>query len=157
MKKNRRVCIGGTFDRLHKGHKALIDKAFEIAGENGWVFIGITKGEIANKKKDVLPFNKRIQDVIKYLKEKGFYSQSEIQPIYDKYGPSIEGDFDAIIVSPETEKVAQEINMIRRKKGKKPLEIINIPFVLAEDDSPVSSTRIRKKEINQEGHLLEKD
>ncbi|MCD6467845.1 MAG: phosphopantetheine adenylyltransferase [Thermoplasmata archaeon] len=157
MKKNRRVCIGGTFDRLHKGHKALIDKAFEIAGENGWVFIGITKGEIANKKKDVLPFNKRIQDVKKYLKEKGFYSQSEIQPIYDKYGPSIEGDFDAIIVSPETEKVAQEINMIRRKKGKKPLEIINIPFVLAEDDSPVSSTRIRKKEINQEGHLLEKD
>ncbi|HHH79418.1 MAG TPA: phosphopantetheine adenylyltransferase [Thermoplasmatales archaeon] len=157
MKKNRRVCIGGTFDRLHKGHKALIDKAFEIAGENGWVFIGITKGEIANKKKDVLPFNKRIQDVKKYLKEKGFYSQSEIQPIYDKYGPSIEGDFDAIIVSPETEKVAQEINMIRRKKGKKPLEIINIPFVLAEDDSPISSTRIRKKEINQEGHLLEKD
>jgi len=157
MKKNRRVCIGGTFDRLHKGHKALIDKAFEIAGENGWVFIGITKGEIANKKKDVLPFNKRIQDVIKYLKEKGFYSQSEIQPIYDKYGPSIEGDFDAIIVSPETEKVAQEINRIRRKKRKKPLEIINIPFVLAENGSPISSTRIRKKEINQEGHLLEKD
>ena len=157
MKKNRRVCIGGTFDRLHKGHKALIDKAFEIAGENGWVFIGITKGEIANKKKDVLPFNKRIQDVKKYLKEKGFYSQSEIQPIYNKYGPSIEEDFDAIIVSPETEKVAQEINRIRRKKGKKPLEIINIPFVLAEDGSPVSSTRIRKKEINQEGHLLEKD
>ncbi|KAA0007573.1 MAG: pantetheine-phosphate adenylyltransferase [Thermoplasmata archaeon] len=157
MKKNRRVCIGGTFDRLHKGHKALIDKAFEIAGENGWVFIGITKGEIANKKKDVLPFNKRIQDVKKYLKEKGFYSQSEIQPIYDKYGPSIEGDFDAIIVSPETEKVAQEINRIRRKKRKKPLEIINIPFVLAENGSPISSTRIRKKEINQEGHLLEKD
>ena len=157
MKKNRRVCIGGTFDRLHKGHKALIDKAFEIAGENGWVFIGITKGEIANKKKDVLPFNKRIQDVKKYLKEKSFYSQSEIQPIYDKYGPSIEGDFDAIIVSPETEKVAQEINRIRRKKRKKPLEIINIPFVLAENGSPISSTRIRKKEINQEGHLLEKD
>ena len=157
MKKNRRVCIGGTFDRLHKGHKALIDKAFEIAGENGWVFIGITKGEIANKKKDVLPFNKRIQDVKKYLKEKGFYSQSEIQPIYDKYGPSIEGDFDAIIVSPETEKVAQEINRIRRKKRKKPLEIISIPFVLAENGSPISSTRIRKKEINQEGHLLEKD
>ncbi|HEC81753.1 MAG TPA: pantetheine-phosphate adenylyltransferase, partial [Thermoplasmatales archaeon] len=106
MKKNKRVCIGGTFDRLHKGHKALIDKAIETAGENGWVFIGVTKGEIANKKKDVSPFKKRVQDVKNYLKEKGFSSQSEVQPIYDKYGPSVEGDFDVIVVSPETYKVA---------------------------------------------------
>lgn len=157
MKKNKRVCIGGTFDRLHKGHKALIDKAIETAGENGWVFIGVTKGEIANKKKDVSPFKKRVQDVKNYLKEKGFSSQSEVQPIYDKYGPSVEGDFDVIVVSPETYKVAEEINKLRKEKGKKPLEIIRIPFVLAENGLPVSSSRIRKKEINQEGRLLEKD
>ena len=41
-----KVCIGGTFDTLHKGHELLIDKAFQTAGEQGSVFIGITKGEI---------------------------------------------------------------------------------------------------------------
>ena len=41
-----KVCIGGTFNPLHKGHKLLIDKAFEVAGKQGSVFIGITTGEI---------------------------------------------------------------------------------------------------------------
>ena len=41
-----KVCIGGTFDTLHKGHELLIDKAFQTAGEQGSVLIGITKGEI---------------------------------------------------------------------------------------------------------------
>jgi len=47
-----RVCIGGTFEFLHKGHKKLIDKAFEIAGKNGFVFIGLTTSEFTKRKKN---------------------------------------------------------------------------------------------------------
>ncbi|MCK5112568.1 MAG: adenylyltransferase/cytidyltransferase family protein, partial [Thermoplasmatales archaeon] len=50
-----RVCIGGTFNILHKGHKSLIKKAFEIAGKKGSVFIGVTSGEVIKRKEDIKP------------------------------------------------------------------------------------------------------
>ena len=62
-----KVCLGGTFDLLHKSIKKLISKAFETA---------------------------------------------------------------------------QEINLKRVENEKKLLKIIKIPFVLAENDKPISSTRI---------------
>jgi pantetheine-phosphate adenylyltransferase len=149
-----KVCIGGTFNSLHKGHKLLIEKAFEVAGEQGSVFIGISTGEIIKEKKDTKSFEEREKAIKKYLYEKDFIKRATIKPIRDKYGPSIEEEFDAIVISPETRKVAEEINEKRKKKGKKPLEIIQIPFVLAEDGCPISSSRIKKHEIDEDGRLL---
>jgi pantetheine-phosphate adenylyltransferase len=50
-----------------------------------------------------------------------------------------------------------EINNKRVLKGKKPLKILKISFVLAEDGKPISSTRINRKEIDENGNLLYKD
>ena len=66
-----KVCIGGTFDKLHKGHKTLIKKAFETAGDKGSVFIGITTDNFAKDKKNVKPLNERIKNIKKYLTEEG--------------------------------------------------------------------------------------
>jgi len=149
-----KVCIGGTFNPLHKGHKLLIDKAFEIAGKQGSVFIGITTGEIIKGKQDVKPFEERKKIIEQYLCERGFIERAVVKPIIDKYGPSMEGEFDTIVISPETLKTAEEINEKRKKMGRKPLEIIQIPFVLAKDGHPISSSRIRKREINENGQIL---
>ena len=149
-----KVCIGGTFNPLHKGHKLLIDKAFEIAGKQGSVFIGISAGEIIKEKKDINSFEERKKAVEQYLYEKGFIERAVVKPITDKYGPSIEEEFDAIVISPETHKTAKEINEKRKQKRKKPLEIIQISFVLTEDGRPISSSRIRKHEIDEDGRLL---
>lgn len=148
------VCIGGTFNILHKGHKLLIQKAFEIAGKNGSVFIGLSTGELLKKKNDIKSFGERRKTIEKYLHEKGFTIQVEIRSIKDKYGPSISRDFDAIIVSPETKKTAEEINRKRIQNGNKFLEIVEIPFVLAKDGKNISSTRIKNKEIDAEGNIL---
>ena len=59
-----RVCIGGTFDIPHKGHKQLIDKAIKTAGKQGEVFIGITSGKIIENKKNIKSFKKRIRNQI---------------------------------------------------------------------------------------------
>ena len=149
-----KVCIGGTFNPLHKGHKLLIDKAFEIAGKQGSVFIGISAGEIIKEKKDTKSFEERKEAIKKYLYEKDFIERARIEPITDKYGPSIEEEFDAIVISPETRKTAEEINEKRKQKRKKPLEIIQIHFVLTEDGRPISSSRIKKHEIDEDGRLL---
>ena len=58
---------------------------------------------------------------------------------------------NAIIVSEETEKVAIELNINRKLKGLRELEIVVVPLVLADDGIRISSTRIRNKEINIKG------
>jgi len=152
-----RVCIGGTFDLLHIGHKKLINKAFEIARKNGFVFIGLTTNKMTKSKKIVGTIEERQKKLQEYLFEKCFIDRALIKPISDKYGPSIEGDFDAIVVSPETFKTAKDINLKRVENGKKPLKIIKIPFVLAEDGKPISSTRIFRGEVDKNGHILKDD
>ena len=70
----------------------------------------------------------------------------------DNWGPGVfDESLNAIIVSEETEKVATELNVNRKLKGLKELEIVVIPLVLAKDGRRISSTRIRNKEINIEG------
>ncbi len=66
-----KVCLGGTFDILHKGHKKLLDKAFKIAGKNGFVFIGLTTNKITKTKKigKIKDRQKKLED---YLIKKGY-------------------------------------------------------------------------------------
>ena len=152
-----KVCIGGTFNHLHKGHKLLINKAFETAGKQGQVFIGITTGELTDEKRDVKSFEERKKTVEEYISKEKITVRYLIKPICNKHGPSLDEDFDAIIISPETRPTAEEINKIRKQKGKKPLQIIQIPFVLADDNIPISSSRIRNKEIDKDGRILKRD
>ena len=93
-----KVCIGGTFNILHNGHKLLIQKALEY----GSVFIGISTGDLLKNKKNVKHFQERKKNIEKYINELGITTEVAIQPIEDKYGPSTTGKFDAIVVSSET-------------------------------------------------------
>jgi pantetheine-phosphate adenylyltransferase len=148
------VCLGGTFYPLHKGHKKLLKKAFQIAGMKGSVFIGVTSASMAKKKKEIASFESRKQSIERFLIEENVIRRAIIQPLSNKFGPTLNGDFDAIVVSPETQPTAEEINTKRKYLGKKPLQIIVIPFVLSKDGKPISSSRIRRKEINENGTVL---
>jgi pantetheine-phosphate adenylyltransferase len=149
-----RVCFSGTFNVLHKGHKRLIDTAFQTAGDHGTVFIGVTRGELLHKKERIIPFDDRVHTLQDYLTVKGYAPRAVITGIHDEYGPAAYGDYDAIIVSPETRKNAEDINKKRAHNGKKPLKIVSVPFVLAEDDLPISSTRIMRDEIDENGQIV---
>jgi len=149
-----KVCIGGTFDVLHKGHKTLIDKALELAGKNGLVFIGIATGALIKDKKGHRSEPQRTQAVKEYINTKETKQHVMIQPIVDIYGPLLTHDFDILVASPETAPVAQKINEKRKILNKKPLKIVQIPFVLAADNQPISSSRIKNGEIDSEGNML---
>lgn len=152
------VAVGGTFDELHKGHKTLLTIAFKY-GENVW--IGLCTDEFAKKLRknhEIAPYENRAEEIMKFLNDLGVSERAKIIPLSDPYGPAAtSAEIEAIVVSRETEPRAKELNAIRVKNGLKPLEIIVIDMVLAEDKVPISTTRIRRGEINREGKLLRKD
>jgi pantetheine-phosphate adenylyltransferase len=151
------ICLGGTFYPLHKGHKTLLRKAFQVAGQKGSVFIGLTSTTMAKKKKGIASFESRKQSIEQFLAEENVIRQAIIQPLFNKFGPTLYREFDTIVVSPETQSTAEEINRKRKVLGKKPLQIIVIPFVLSEDGKPISSSRIRRKEIDENGVMLKQE
>jgi cytidyltransferase-like protein len=155
MKKFGKVAVGGTFDELHKGHKALLGKAFEI-GEK--VIIGLSSDEFALKMckpHQTAGYTERKKELEAYLQEHGLAQKAQIVPLNDPYGLTIKGEgLDALVVSKETEATANRINEIRRKEKLPMLKIVAVNMVPAENSNPISTTRIRKGEIDREGHLL---
>ncbi|MCW3996649.1 MAG: phosphopantetheine adenylyltransferase [Candidatus Bathyarchaeota archaeon] len=155
MKELRKVAVGGTFDELHRGHKTLIEKAFEV-GEK--VVIGLTSDEfvkIMGKPHKTASYEERLRELKSYLKQSGVLQRAEIVPLQDAYGITIKnGGIEGLVVSKETRKTAQTINELRQKTGLKPLKIFIVDMVPAENKTPISTTRIRKGEIDRNGHLL---
>ena len=147
-KRYRKVAVGGTFDKFHQGHRMLLEKAFQVAEQ---VLIGVTSDEFGGQKGEIEPCNVRMANLNALLEGHSNYILARLE---EHYGPTVEDEsIEAIVVSPETEPTAREINKIRKERGMKPLDIITIGMVLAQDGKPISSTRIRKGEINPDGSI----
>jgi pantetheine-phosphate adenylyltransferase len=155
MKKYKKAAVGGTFDELHKGHKKLLDKAFEIGQK---VVIGLSSDEFVSKMSKphkTASYEERLTELKTFLVEKDLDAKADIVPLEDPYGLTISGDdLEALVVSKETEKTALKINSIRTKAGLQPLKIVTVKMVPAENKVPISTTRIRTGEIDRNGHLL---
>jgi pantetheine-phosphate adenylyltransferase len=149
VKDKIKVCVGGTFDILHKGHVLLLDKAFEIGDI---VYIGLTSDDILKSKNDIQPFHERKQKLEHYLSK--YKKDYEVIEITDRYGTAIFENYDVIVVSDETEPVAISINRIRTKHRLNPLQIVNVGTVFGEDLIPIKSSRIRTREIDEYGTRL---
>jgi len=149
------VSVGGTFDVMHKGHWFLLEETFNVGDK---AVVGITSDDFVasmRKKHDVESYENRLKEVKEFLKEKGFMDRAEIVPLTDPFGPTIDSDeIEGIVVSEETEVTAEVINKMRVERGKKPLLIFVITMVLADDGKPISSTRVRKQEVDRHGHLI---
>lgn len=150
-KEIKKVVVGGTFDLLHAGHRALLSGAFLL----GDVTIGLVSDEMAKMLKDreIGRYEDRKRELENWIK-KEIGKSAKIIEINDKFGPALQENFDYIVVSPETYDTAVLINQERQKIGKNQLEIVKIEFILAQDGKPISSTRIFNGEIDKEGKLL---
>lgn len=149
--KYKKVAVGGTFDKFHKGHKKLLETAFNL-GEK--VEIGVTSDAFGGLKGTIDPCQKRMSNLKSFISNQS--TEFNLMRLEDPYGTTIiEDDFEAIVVSEETEPTAIEINKIRKNKSMNPLDIIVVSFVLADDGTPISSTRIRNGEIDKKGQLLD--
>ncbi|AKG91059.1 cytidyltransferase-like domain [Geoglobus ahangari] len=152
MSRKYRVAVGGTFEPLHEGHKRLIDKAIELGGRD--VTIGVTSDRMARQRiRSVLPFVIRAENVKWYVRRKyGF--EPYVVEITTPYGKTLDYDFEYLVVSPETYEMAKRINEKRREMGKKEIKIVRVDFVLADDNEPISATRIKKGLIDRYGRII---
>ncbi len=149
LNRQDRVILGGTFYIIHKGHKELINTALNL----GHVTIGLVSDDFLKRWKPELeaPYRERKKRLEQFLVDKDGW---EIVSIDDPYKKAVKGDFDTLVVSWETRKRGEKINEIRKRDGKTSLNIEVIPPVLADDLLPISSTRIREAEIDDEGRRL---
>src|SRR5574340_243486 len=81
-----RVAMGGTFDLLHDGHKALLGAAFGPKPEK--VLIGLTTDRFARETRSAVhPYDLRERNLTRYLRSRG-WKDFVIEPIEDAYGPA---------------------------------------------------------------------
>ncbi|MCW3133526.1 MAG: phosphopantetheine adenylyltransferase [Methanophagales archaeon] len=149
-----KVAIGGTFDPLHDGHKKLLKKVYELS-EGDEIVIGVTSDRMAraNKNREVLPYNVRAENLSQYMYEEYGVKIRTVE-LNDRYGVTLDEDFDYIVISPETYEVALEINRLRKERGKRPIKIVKVEHAKAANGKTISSTRIKAGEIDEHGSLL---
>jgi len=157
VKRYGKVVVGGTFDRLHLGHKALLRKAFEVGRK---VYIGLTSDEMVRNKpysERILPYGVRLMDLLKFLDVNG-YRDYRIMKIHTAIGFADRiKSLEAIVVSEETFKGALIVNRAREERGLRKLDIIKIPLVKSYIGPRISSTLIRAGLIDTFGRPLKSE
>ena len=147
------VAMGGTFDVIHDGHMALLNKSFSISSK---VIIGLSSDQLAAKrgKNLVNDYSTRLSSLESVI-EKSFPNSSyEISKLENDFGPAaIEGSVKALVVSEETSDKGLHLNELRAEQNMPPVEIVVVPMVLAKDGKAISSTRIKNSEIDSSGNL----
>lgn len=147
MKKYNLVAVGGTFDRLHKGHVSLLRKTFSIGTQ---VIIGITSDEMIQDKplsSALLPFQKRRAELVSFLRKENVDSSVTVVKLLDPYGSlKTNTSIEALVVGPRyTKRVVEDVG--------ESMHIVPCDPVLAEDGLLLSSSRIRKGEVDRTGAL----
>lgn len=150
-----KVALGGTFDPVHDGHRALFERAFEL----GDVTIGLTSDDLAprtrHKDRPIRSYEVRKGELDEELESFAteYDREYEIRKLEKPTGIATEPQFDALVVSPETKTGGKRINEVRRERGLDPLDLEVVDHVYAEDDEIISSTRIVRGEIDEHGNL----
>lgn len=134
-----KVAVAGTFNVLHDGHKALIDRAFSLSDD---VHIGITSDDMAKSSRDRLnPYYLRRKAVEEYVFPK--YGKCEIFSIDDMYGPAdLMSDVDVLVVSEDTLNNGKKVSEWRENLNGKPLELSVVSLVTNDKGNTICSTDI---------------
>ena len=152
----RQAILGGTFDRLHAGHRALLAEGF-ATGDS--VLIGLTSplylrthpkrgpGRIA-------PYLVRRKVLARFLRRTYPRRSFDIVSIDDPFGGALESGAQVIVVSEETRHVVAALNLARKRLGRPPLKVHVVSQMLADDGLPIQSRRIRAGAIDRDGHIV---
>jgi len=141
----RTAAVAGTFNVLHDGHKALLDRAF---AEGDRVLVGITSDRMASQgREEYVPLVIREAGLRSYLDGRGSYS---LLVIDDIYGPAEMDEADVLVVSEETVPNGEAVVRHRRERGLPPLELAVVPLV-TNGSEKISATGILQGRYGRSG------
>ncbi|EDV95882.1 bifunctional coenzyme A synthase [Drosophila grimshawi] len=144
------VVLGGTFDRIHIGHKIFLTQAVLRTCKRlvvGVTTAAMTKGKVLPEL--ILPVEERIAQLREFLLDIDNTLQYDIVPIDDPFGPTQhDPEMDMIVVSAETLRGGQKVNEIRAANQLCQLDIFAIDIVESNvndgiHESKVSSSNTR--------------
>ena len=153
MPRYRRAVLGGTFDRLHVGHEVLLATAFRLGRT---VAIGLTTDRYLrhHPKPDgraIQPYATRRRALLRWISDRYPPRRWRVVPLNDTFGGSVEDGVNVLVVSADTVAGGRSVNAERRRRGRRPVPVVVVPLVLADDLRPVSSRRVRAGEIDRHG------
>ncbi|XP_049873172.1 bifunctional coenzyme A synthase isoform X2 [Pectinophora gossypiella] len=150
------VALGGTFDRLHNGHKILLSQAVLRATKH--VTVGVCDVNMIRFKKLwelIEPVEKRIEAVLNFLKDVNPDLEYNVLPIQDVYGPTKDDPkFQLLVVSEETVRGAQKVNEKRRENGVSPLEVHVIGLTEDQYEKRSQEEEVKVSSSNQRMRML---
>ena len=137
--KFQKIVLGGTFSRLHPGHRYFLSMAGYYAKK---VIVGLCSDRMVKirkkRRKDAQTFEKRRGATKEELKKIGL--SFEIVEINDIYGPAIKDkEIEAILLTEDTYPNGEKINRIRKKNKLKELHYIILPYLLDKTGKKISS------------------
>ena len=152
-------CLGGTFDRLHAGHKILLSEALLVANQRA--VIGLAFGDLLNQKllrELILPYDQRKLELEAFLHSIHLANQkTEVVPIDEPFGPSItDGQLDVMVLSSEVEGAISKVNELRKSNNLDPLSshvINNGEMVQDQKDSDFKPTETVSSSAGRVGLL----
>ena len=139
--------MGGTFDRLHEGHKFLLKTALSLSES---IEIGLTTQNLLENKQfasKLEDYNTRETNLKEFISTFTNINRINIVKIknwddMNKYAQDPE--YEGLIVSQETYENALKLNNNREEMGLKPLILIVIPIIKDKNKKKISSTSIRE-------------
>lgn len=158
------VCVGGTFDGMHYGHRKLLTLAISsIQPINGRLLVGVTRDEMLSNKvfaECIPPLEIRISGVIEFLGNvaPGMKNRIRCVPINDEYGPpgqpldskvypGLVNNFDALVLSHETLPTGRKLNAYRAEVlGLEPLKLL---CTQRTEPHGMSSTALRRMKTSK--------
>jgi cytidyltransferase-like protein len=146
---HRRCLLGGTFDRLHDGHKDLLHAGLESASH---LEVHVTTDNMALAKDHrIQPMEDRMAAVEAALREVRGTGWS-LHMLEDAFGPApTHPTADALVVSPETRTSGEAINRKRLDAGLAPLTLIVVAHRKNAAGTILSSTAIRNGSMDPTG------
>ncbi len=144
------AALGGTFDRLHDGHKHFLKTAFQYAEA---LVIGVTVPSMNSAKayaERIEEFDKRIEHLHTFLKT--FEKPYRLIPLTDIYGETLTNQHvDALAITTLTHKGAKMVNQKRGELGLQPLPLIEASMLTTTHGDILSSSLIRTGLIDRSG------